>query len=213
MVGDPAVCSHLLCPPDRGGGYMEKIGFHKINEFDIKHLLENLKEEHWKAITLRQEHPGSAHGDTESIYLRWSASMDVKSVFSDLDAVDYPHLDMLPEFKEVLQWIFYEVGGEQLGRAMIVKLKKDGYIEQHVDEGDYADHYDRFHLCLDAEPECDFMVQHGDSPLHFETTNMLPGELWWFDHKKPHCVDNGSGRDRIHLIVDVKTSKFRAGGS
>ena len=194
-----------------GNCFMESLGFRKVKDIDIGGLLEEVNEEHWKEVTLRQDHPESSHKDTESIYLRWSEKMDVKSVFNDLMAVDYPALDRLPVFKDILGEIFHSVRGEKLGRAMLVKLKGEGFIDRHVDEGPYADYYDRFHLCLQSGENVNFMIDH-TSFKHYECCNMQPGELWWFDHKKPHCVDNTNSVDRIHLIVDIKTSMFRGDG-
>jgi hypothetical protein len=36
---------------------------------------------------------------------------------------------------------------------------------------------------------------------------MAPGEAWWFDNAQEHEVINNSADDRIHMIVDIRTSK------
>lgn len=167
----------------------------------------------WGAITARQSTPGSPHADTRAIFLRWAREFSVESVFTDIEAHDTAYLNALPEardlIKKVVDLVAFPFEGETfaLGRVMLVDLKAGGSIEPHCDEGAYADHYERFHLCLDAEEGSVFMVQ--DRPGHGEYAFMRPGELWWFNHKKEHWALNESDHGRIHMIVDVVAPHFR----
>lgn len=205
VVGFTTVCvsGWMLYPS--GGGDVEGLAFKKIKDIDVDGLLDEIKAEDWKEITARQDTPGTSHSETETIFLRCCKGHDLESVFNDTDAVDYPWLDRHPEFKQILREIFHAVDGVELGRALLVKLKEGGRVDKHIDEGAYSDYYQRFHLCLSSADNVFFMVDQS-SENHYESVIMKPGELWWFDHKKPHCVDNLSDVDRIHLIVDVKTS-------
>ncbi len=36
---------------------------------------------------------------------------------------------------------------------------------------------------------------------------MKAGEAWWFDNSQEHEVVNNGITDRIHLIVDIRTSR------
>jgi quercetin dioxygenase-like cupin family protein len=158
----------------------------------------------WGEITARQEAPGSPHKDTEAIFLRWCRdTADAWSVFNDLEAVDYPAAQVLmPEAGHALLALLTMLGETaELGRVMIVRLKPGGHITPHVDEGRYADFYDRFHICLSGE--CDFTVAG-------KTFTCRPGEGWWFNHKRKHEVRNASGADRLHMIVDVAVPAYRA---
>lgn len=162
----------------------------------------------WGEITARQDHPASPHRDTEAIFLRWCAGLDVMSVFTDLHTVDYPAFHKLHRHVwPLLDLIYANVGGRELGRAMIVNLKPGGYIKPHADEGAYADHFERFHLALRSGPDNFFHVDSDEGPNH--TARMRPGELWWFDHKRTHWVANQSSEPRIHLIVDIVAPKYR----
>ncbi|MGK7915145.1 MAG: aspartyl/asparaginyl beta-hydroxylase domain-containing protein [Prochloraceae cyanobacterium] len=38
---------------------------------------------------------------------------------------------------------------------------------------------------------------------------MKPGELWWFDNKKPHEAINEADDWRIHLIFDVLNNCYQ----
>jgi GNAT superfamily N-acetyltransferase len=37
-----------------------------------------------------------------------------------------------------------------------------------------------------------------------ETVHMMPGELWWFNHKTRHWFENASLRPRWHMIIDAQ---------
>jgi hypothetical protein len=36
---------------------------------------------------------------------------------------------------------------------------------------------------------------------------MAPGETWWFQNAVEHEVINNSPIERIHLVIDIRTSK------
>ncbi len=162
----------------------------------------------WGEITDRQTTPGSPHSDTKSIFLRWCASKDIPAVFTEIPAIDYPAMDKLMEVWPLLHEIENLVGSKQLGRVMIVKLEAGGMIDAHVDEGAYADHYERFHLPLQSNKDNCFFVESDDG-TGGEFATMLPGELWWFNHKKRHWASNLGDQPRIHLIIDAVAPKYR----
>lgn len=174
--------------------------------FNTFPLLEQiaLNEKLWKVETRRQITPGSPHVDTESIILRWCRSLEVEAVFTEIESVDFPSLDALPHARQLIDSILKELGASHsdLGRAMIVSLKAGGHIRAHVDEGAYADTYERFHLPLFSDVGNVFYVDK-------EYAHMKSGELWWFNHKKLHTAANRSAGDRWHLIVDIKSPKYR----
>jgi hypothetical protein len=161
----------------------------------------------FSAIKARQETPGSAHGDTESIFLRWAESQTLEAVFNEIPAIDYPALEQLPEVRPILARIVDLLGTSAIGRILIVKLRPGGFITPHIDEGAYADHYERFHLVLESGIGNAFFVEF--EPDHSEVAYMKPGELWWFDHKRKHWVINDSQVSRIHLIIDAVVPRFR----
>lgn len=162
----------------------------------------------WDEITARQEYPGSAHIDTKAIFLRWCAGQDIPSAFTDLHAVDYPAFHALHrELWPIIDAVYSAVGGLELGRLMLVSLRPGGRVLPHIDEGPYADHFERFHVSLASEPGNVYSVydEHGSA----ETVHMKPGELWWFNHKTLHDAENGSKAPRVHLIADIVAPKYR----
>lgn len=147
----------------------------------------------WDLITARQEYEGSAHRDTQSIVLRGPTTLE--NIFDNLEAVDFEVLNYLPATLDLLARMARAVQAREVGRAMVVRLRAGGRVAPHVDCGQYARYFARFHLVLTSSPECWF---HAGG----ERVNMAPGELWWFNHQVEHEVRNG-GEDRIHLIVDM----------
>lgn len=164
-----------------------------------------LMPELWGEITARQEAPGSPHHDTRAIFLRWAKELTVDAVFRDLDAIDYPACQrLMPEAGALVTTLIDAIGDvSEIGRIMLVALEPGGTIDEHLDEGLYADHYDRFHVALSSEAGNLFFVD--GAAVHME-----PGQAWWFNHKRRHSVQNGSASWRLHLIADVVSPSHRA---
>jgi len=155
----------------------------------------------WQERTLRQDFAGSAHKETQAVWLRAPADpYDIAASFHDLEPVDYPELDRLPSARRLIGEIAHIVGAERVGRALIVRLPSGGRVTTHTDEGAYADHFDRFHLCLKDEGAGLVF----DGVVH----TLDAGELAWFNHRQPHAAFGGNA-DRIHLIVDCVAPEWR----
>lgn len=162
---------------------------------DPKPVLDSLAahRELWDAITARQTFEGSAHVDTECIYLR--APADPANFFECLDSVPCPEfVDAIGHpIVNLVNEVVRIIGARALGHSMLVKLLANGHIRAHTDEGSYARYYARFHVVLSGH--CVFHC--GGERVHMRT-----GELWWFNHQKEHKVQGGK-KDRINLILDA----------
>ena len=179
------------------------MNFKKIAScFDVDGALSEIDEHDslWREITLRQDHPGSSHYDTECIYLRWCRDFTVESVFNDLVPFHMPASVKLKKCNELICQVHDIIGGD-LGRSIVTKLKPGGTISPHKDEGLYAGHYTRFHLPLKTDNLNTMYCENGDETG--EHCIMGRGDLWWFDHKKTHYVVNSGSQPRIHLIIDI----------
>lgn len=163
----------------------------------------------WRENTTRQDYEGSFHKHTEAIFLRWAKDQTVEGAFTDLEAVDYPAFEKLPSVRPILAKLISDVGATKVGRVMLVNLRAGGYIPKHSDEGAYADHYERFHLVIKEDAGNEFYVEQTSEPEVGQLASMKTGEAWYFNHKQPHWVYNGSNSGRIHLIVDAVAPKFR----
>ena len=152
----------------------------------------------WELIQLRQSYAESAHVDTETIVLRGPHTTE--NLWDNLDCLDFATLQTLPATLALLRHIFEFLKAREVGRVMLVRLKEDGWIRPHVDEGAYARYFARFHLVLESNPACRFRCGE-------ERAYMAPGELWWFNHQVIHSVRN-PGPARIHLIMDFAAPGF-----
>lgn len=161
----------------------------------------------WQA-TQRETFQGSPHATAQSIILRWArlepGEDPVAASFEKTqDIEDQPNIQwLLPSVAEAVMSILERLGAiGDLGRVMLTRLPKGASIASHVDEGTYADYFDRFHLCLQGDLGNIF-------ECGTETYYPQPGELFWFNHKRIHSVRNTGTKDRIHLIVDVMAPHF-----
>lgn len=162
----------------------------------------NSQPELWDEITTRQSYVGSAHKDTQTIFLRWCEGQTVDDAFTQIPAIDCPALQKLPEAQSFFEALKNKIGHVEIGRALIVSLKPGGYITPHIDEGAYADYYERFHFVLYSHKTNLFSC--GD-----DTVEMEMGELWNFNHKNTHWVRNESNMHRVHLIIDAVSKDYR----
>lgn len=159
-------------------------------------------------ITARQQAPGSPHRYTRAIFLRWCQTQTVEAAFTEIPAVDYPAMAELPEAWPLICEVLKESESRELGRVLITELQSGGAIDPHPDEGIVADHYERFHIPLRSEPGNWFSCMIPGSKIR-EIVHMREGELWWFNHKRVHELDNRSHLPRLHLIVDCVAPAFR----
>ena len=172
---------------------------------DVQPLIDLLgaNPELWNAITVRQEFTGTAHHDTECIFVLGPREFTPEAYFGELDALDYPAVHVLmPALLPVLKPVFDQLGITELGRILIVRLKAGGVIDEHIDEGRYAEHFSRFHVVLTA-------TEYSELTVGGETQFMQPGETWWFNHRKPHSGSNIGTAPRIHLIFDAVTPRYK----
>lgn len=163
----------------------------------------------WKEDTYLRDYPQGPFGDTESVILRFPPRSvhqteellkQHETQFDQHENVDQPVFAMLPEARPLIFNLMAAVEGERLGRCMINKLRPGGHIFAHADTPLHASYWDRFHIVLQSAPGSNFRCGE-------EVVNMIAGECWWFNNLVEHEVNNNSGDDRIHLIVDIRTRK------
>lgn len=163
----------------------------------------------WHADTYIRNYPQGPFGMIDSIMLRFPVKAVVDSVVEQQEhlakhdqheSVDYPAYASLPEARPLIMNLMSYVGGTRLGRCLINRIAPGGSIFPHCDSAEHAEYYERHHIVLQAAPGVDFRCED-------EHVTMLPGEIWWFNNALEHEVINNSGQDRIHLIVDIRSSR------
>jgi hypothetical protein len=163
----------------------------------------------WKEDTYLRDYPQGPFKQIESIMLRFPVKsvheteaelQNHLSTYDPHESVDYPAYKAIPEARALVMNLMSYVGGERLGRVMINKIAPGGLIFPHTDTKSHTDYYSRFHIVLQSQPGVIFRAGG-------EQVYMATGDVWWFDNSQEHEVVNNSADDRIHMIVDVRTSR------
>ena len=161
-----------------------------LNVEVLKSKLAGLTDNAWNEFTFRQE-TYDVHAKTLTIPLIFSKDFESENV------TYHPCFERFTDEIKVLTAIFEEkLGFGYITRAILVNLKANSTIPEHIDSGSSLDACHRMHIPLITNPQCDFRV--GDEIIH-----MKAGEIWEINNtNKFHSVKNLSDEDRIHLIVD-----------
>ena len=178
---------------------------------DILPLLLAIKRrpELWKEDTYLRDYPQGPFKQIESIMLRfptkgvYETEAELQNHLSKYDqheSVDYPAYKLLPEARQLVMALMSRVGGERLGRVMLNKIAPGGVIYPHEDTPAHVEYYSRFHIVLQSQPGVVFRA--GEESIFMGT-----GTSWWFDNGQEHEVINNSADDRIHMVIDIRTSR------
>lgn len=186
--------------------------FHRVaTGIDVLPLMLAIKRrpDLWKEDTYLRDYPQGPFKNIESIMLRfptkgvYETEEELKNHLSTYDqheSIDYPPYKTLHEARPLVMGLMSRVEGERLGRVMINKISPGGVIYPHRDTPSHAEYYSRFHIVLQSQPGVVFRAGE-------ENVYMATGEVWWFDNSQEHEVINNSADDRIHMIVDIRTSR------
>lgn len=168
--------------------------------------------EMWQEDSFLRNYPQGPFGEVETIFLRFPERPEGLSDeqvelykknqlpgYDQHESIDYPAYKILHEARPLVMNLMARVQGERLGRVMVNKINPGGRIYPHADTPAHANYYSRFHIVLQSAPGSDFRC--ADEHVH-----MSQGEVWWFNNKLEHEVVNNSATERIHMIVDIKTS-------
>lgn len=182
--------------------------FLKIGTFDPLPLLAEIQRqpELWKEDTYLRDYPQGPFEDVETIFLRFppaSVSQLEQGKRDQHECVWMDGMVRLPSARAIIFALMTRLAGERIGRVMINKIRPGGRIYPHADTPVHAEYWDRHHVVLQSAPGCTFRCGE-------ETIYMPVGDCWWFQNAHEHEVQNGSGLDRIHLIIDIRTWRIDA---
>ena len=158
----------------------------------------------WNERTLRTQHPQTAHAEVDDIWIRFNdtaayeATGNAASIVDQHESIWYPPADVLWPVKPMIFDLMRKMNAVRLGRVLITRLKPGRQIAPHIDGGDHAAYYERYHIVLQGLPGSLFRA--GDEQVCMQT-----GQVWWFQNGVEHSVLNNSADDRIHIVVDLRT--------
>lgn len=142
------------------------------------------------------DHPntGDYDGDWRSLSLRsLSGRDDDANTHSDraIDYSDTPALHRSPALAALLD----QLPGEKTG-ARLLSLQAGSRILEHQDEGcGLWNGLARLHVPIQTDEQVEFRVDG-------ESLTLGAGECWYLNAEFPHAVENHSGQERVHLVVD-----------
>lgn len=172
---------------------------------DVVPLLKEIEENEaaWSIMKARQESI-KAHRATETIYLRVPVPRSDMQINHNQESEWTDTSELFPLASEFLS-VFALLNGGTLSRAVIVRLKPGGEVEEHIDYGAYYHVRKRYHLVLQSK-NGSHMSSGGEDVI------MKAGEAWWFDNSQHHFARNNSDDWRIHYIFDILPKEYAALG-
>ena len=146
-----------------------------------------------------------AHTAMSDIWVRYNALNNLDPAKpaefnKEHDSVWYPAYRELPQLKPILFGTMALVEGERLGGVLITKVPPGGSIKPHTDGGWHAGYYSKFYIPIQNDEGATF--EWGDGIIAPKL-----GEVYEFRNDVPHWVENRSKRDRIAMIVCIKTEQ------
>jgi hypothetical protein len=170
--------------------------FRRLDQVDVSAIQSKVRgftDDDWEAYNWRQNRPRSAQVETQSIPLIFDED------FRHVDPTvreKYHELDCDTLFEPVVRSVSdYYTGDGYIVRALLVRLKGQGVIPPHVDNGYSLLNCRRIHIPIQSTDGVEFTVGG-------EQRVMKEGELWEINNAREHSVVNRSDQERVHLIID-----------
>lgn len=174
-------------------------------------ILRELEENYdlWNQKTERREADLSPHREAPDIWVRYNDHSKSGPNFNDEHIpVWYPAWERLPQLRPIVFGLMRAFEGEIMGGVLITKVPSGKKIYPHTDGGWHVDYYEKFYVQLSGSPGCEFCCLD-ESTGETERFTPMAGDVYHFDNRKTHWVDNDSDADRITLIVCIRTDFFR----
>lgn len=182
--------------------------FEGINVAPVLHALDR-QPKLWDSIIDRANSPDSPHRDVSDIWVRYNAFANLAkspSTFNDPHIpVWYPAWQALPELRPIVFDLMARLQGEVLGGILITKVPAGKSVHPHIDRGWHVEYYDKFYVQIQGSEGCEFCC---DDEGKIERFTPKTGQVYLFDNRMLHWVDNKSDIDRITLIVCIRTQLF-----
>jgi hypothetical protein len=177
---------------------------------DVKPLLAQLDAhpELWNQHSMRRVAPDSPHTQMSDIWVRYNDFRpyrdrgDFTGINDRHVPIWYPSWYVLTALQPIVRSMAAHFQAEMIGGVLITRIPPGGRIEPHTDHGWHVEYYDKFYLSLRSPPGAIFATPE-------QVINPLPGELWLFDNRVKHWVENRHAtEERITLIVCLRTPMF-----
>lgn len=153
----------------------------------------------WDQHTERTAPEDSPHHGLSDIWFRF-AQPGTQQPDGSHESVWYPSIDLVPDIRFLVRMLMNNTQGERLGGVLMTRIKPGQVCRPHTDPGWHARYYDKYAVQIEAAP---------GQAFHFEDGHLVtqPGDVFWFDNAHTHWVTNDSDRERITLIVCIRTER------
>jgi Aspartyl/Asparaginyl beta-hydroxylase len=175
----------------------------RTRAFDTVPVCQELRESMWNTITHRTEK--GPHREADDIWVRYNAYSNYEKSpehFNDEhESVWYPVADELPSAKAIAETLALQLNS-QLGAVLMTRIRPGAQVYPHIDQGWHASYYEKFCVCVKANPDQSFNFQG-------EELRTRDGDLFWFDNAYSHWVKNESQEARISMIICLRRPPCR----
>lgn len=143
----------------------------------------------------------SPHLDMTDLWIRYNKYelKDTENFNEEHTSVWYPEAVVVPSVVSLVLQVCDLVRAERLGGVFVTKLPPGGKIERHVDSSWHSHYYDKFMVAVQNDEGADFCWDSG-------VLKAKAGDVWRFENDVPHWVENNSDRDRIVIIISIRTA-------
>ena len=168
--------------------------FNFYGQIDVKSIKEKINNLDWDSFDYRQKNSEGNHAATKSVPLIFDENRK--------EAIKTNNYQLFEEELTKISEIFKEkIGDGILFTALLINLPAGKKIGLHTDVGENFEQSRRIHIPIQTNEECLFSVEE-------DTRNLKEGEIWEINNTgKNHKVVNNGNTDRIHLLVDWKSTK------
>lgn len=174
----------------------------ELGRFDVAQVVADLEGERaslFDLVTLRQTFPGSPHHATKCIFLRAPQSPRVEDYFEDVPHGVTRFLTDWPAMTDLVLAVSDKLPGP-IGKVLVVSLQPRAGIDWHIDEGNYAEAYNRVHLALVTNPGA---ILYSGGEAHY----LEAGAACDYDVHVLHSAANYGDTPRVHLLIDYRRAQ------
>ena len=174
--------------PGLAEGFIEK-------NIDVRPFIDELKSnEHlWQMVSNIATNIGGQKNPYGFLPLTMGVQINNENIKHSDKQQNTPAYEQFPVLRNWLK----EHGCDKHSRAAFFKLKPEGIVGLHIDDGLYYKSRDRYHFSLQGEYE--YWVGE-------EFYIIKPGTFFWFNNQIEHAARNILDVDRITFVFDVPKS-------
>ena len=147
---------------------------------------------------------GTAHGAMDDIWLRARAREEINTDMAFNEPywpVFYPAWERLPAIHNVVWSLMGMSHAVQLGGCLITRIPSGARILPHADCGWHAEWFQtKYYVVLQGGPRCLNICEQ-------DVVNMRAGEIWSFENRLVHSVENEDDSERVSLIVSLRVER------